>query len=351
MDAPVEKTLPAAGIRLELASMEIQPFRFVQVCPVGEFYQHRIRSSLELVAFLKKNRTAMHLINHAFDYVELAHQINARLLTQCQIVGICHTDQDYYYENLAKIDPHLAGIIAVSPTCLRRLEKQSPHRIGSIPVLPDWDMPIPLPRAPSAFPARPLRLLFNGRLLHLQKRVLDIPPFLAALAKRRIPLELTIAGDGPDLPKLKTALDPLPSKTAVRFTGSLPPWKMDSLLDEHDIFLQLSEFEGASVSLMEGMLHSLAPVVTRIDSGIDLLQTGRNALLAPVGDSEALAGHVALLHRDRTQLAPLAQAAYQTAAAHLRQLNYPVRLAHYLQGLKKEGCVIFPASTCRRSKV
>ncbi|PAW78801.1 MAG: hypothetical protein B9S32_05310 [Verrucomicrobia bacterium Tous-C9LFEB] len=326
----LKQTLPAAGVRLELASMEIQPFRFTQVADIDAFYDHRIRTGLELVAFLKKNRHAVHLINHAFDYVTLAHQLSAPLLAQSRLVGICHTDQDYYYQNLQLVDSHLRGIIAVSPLCALKLGRQLPHRAGTMPILPDWDMPIPPPRIHSPSAKAPLRLLFNGRLLHLQKRVLDLPPLLELLAQRGVPAELTIAGDGPDLPKLQSALH---AQTAipVRFTGALPPWEMEALLESHDLFLQLSEFEGASVSLMEAMLHGLAPVVTAIDSGTELLIDEVNALLAPVGNLEAMADRIESLHHQRARIPRLAQAAYETAATHLRELNYPQRFASYMK--------------------
>lgn len=330
----LKQTLPPAGVHLELASMEIQPFRFAQVADVDAFYDYRIRTGLELVAFLKKNRNAVHLINHAFDYISLAQKLSPPLLAQSRLVGICHTDQDYYYQNLQQADPHLRGLIAVSPLCAHKLGKLLPHRAGTIPILPDWDMPIPPLRLATPAAQAPLRLLFNGRLLHLQKRVLDLPPLLEILARRGIPVELTIAGDGPDLPKLQAALKNQ-TTIPVRFAGALPPWEMETLLDSHDLFLQLSEFEGASVSLMEAMLHGLAPVVTAIDSGTELLIHEVNALLAPVGNMEAIADRIESLHRQRARIPRLAQAAYETASLHLRELNYPQRFASYMAQFNK----------------
>lgn len=329
----LKTTLPEAGVRLELASMEIQPFRFSQVAPIDGFYDYRIRTGLELVAFLKKNRGAIHLINHAFDYVELAAKLNGALLAQSHLVGICHTDQEYYYHNIRKIGAHLRGVIAVSSICAGKLEQIFPQWNGVIPILPAWDMPIPPPQTRDVSSGKPLRLLFNGRILQLQKRVLDIPPLLADLNKRGVPVELTIAGDGPDLPKLQAALKKQ-NASNIRFTGPLPPWEMDDLLDQHDLFLQLSEFEGASVSLMEAMLHSLVPVVTLIDSGIDLLKHGHNALLSKIGDSADMAAKIELLHRHRDMIPPLTSEAYKTASTHLRELNYPEKFAAYLRTIK-----------------
>jgi glycosyltransferase involved in cell wall biosynthesis len=339
----LKKSLPAAGIELTLASLELAPFRFTQVCPPESFYDVRIRQPREWAAFLKTHQSAVHLINHAYEYVDLIEQLRPELLARLSLVGICHTDQDYYYHHLQRLDPKLAGIIAVSPRCRDNLERLLPHRRGAIPVLPDWDMPVepaPLPR--TIDPARPLRILFNGRLLHLQKRVLDLPEISRRLAEAGVPAQLTIAGDGPDLPRLREAFGQ-GRHIPHRLLGPRAPWEMAPLLAEHDIFLQVSEFEGASVSLMEAMVAGLVPVVTGTKSGTELLDPGRNALVCPVGDVAAIAARLGELAADRARLPQLAGAAFADARAYLRALNYPTRLRTYLNQLPTPG---IPEAVC-----
>lgn len=329
----LKKSLPAAGIDLTLASLELQPFRFTQVCAPETFYNIRVRQPREWAAFLKTHQDSIHLINHAYEYVDLIEKLRPELLARLTLVGICHTDQDYYYHNLQRLDAKLAGIIAVSPRCQEKLEQLLPHCRGTIPVLPDWDMPIENePRVRGTDPAKPLRILFNGRLLHLQKRVLDLPEISRRLAAMKISAQFTIAGDGPDLPALRDAFG-RGRHIPHRLLGPRAPWEMASLLGEHDVFLQVSEFEGASVSLMEAMVAGLVPVVTSTESGTELLEHGRNALVCPVGDVATIAFRLGELATKRELLAPLATAAFSDARAYLHALNYPARLRTYLHQL------------------
>jgi glycosyltransferase involved in cell wall biosynthesis len=329
----LKKSLPPTGIELTLASLEIQPFRFPQVCEPDEIYDARIRTPRELIAFLKKHRSSVHLINHAYEYVDLLEKLHPGLLRSLTLVGICHTDQDYYYHNLRRLDSRLSGIVAVSPRCVEKLEQLLPHRRGTIPVLPDWDMPVgTTPPARYQNEKQPLRMLFNGRLLHVQKRVLDLPEISRRLAQVRAPVTLTIAGDGPDLQRLRedfTQGDHIP----YRLLWPRAPWEMAQLLERHDVFLQISEFEGASVSLMEAMIAGLVPVVTSTESGTELLENDRNALLCPVGDVAAIAARLADLAQNRGRIPQLGREAFQTARAYLKKLDYAQGLREYLESL------------------
>jgi glycosyltransferase involved in cell wall biosynthesis len=329
----LKKSLPAAGIELILVSLEIQPFRFPQVCDVDEIYDARIRTPQEWIAFLKKNQNAVHLINHAYEYVDLLEKLHPALIPRLKLVGICHTDQDYYYHHLRQLDSHLSGIVAVSPRCREKLEALLPHRRGQIPVLPDWDMPVDTAPAVRNQNARqPLKALFNGRILHFQKRVLDLPEITRLLARAHAPVTLTIVGDGPDLPRLRDGLE-RGEHIPVQLLPPRAPWEMATLLKEHDVFLQVSEFEGASVSLMEAMVAGLVPVVTHTESGTELLENDRNAVLCPVGDAAAIAFSLIELAQNRYRIARLGREAFQTARGYLQKLDYTARLRDYLENL------------------
>jgi glycosyltransferase involved in cell wall biosynthesis len=146
-------------------------------------------------------------------------------------------------------------------------------------------------------------------------------------------VELTIVGDGPDLPCLRDGFSQ-GRQIAHRLLGPRAPWEMAPLLESHDIFLQVSEFEGASVSLMEAMVAGLVPVVTGTESGTELLEHGRNALICPVGDIAAIARQITDLAADRGRIDELGLAAFTDAQSYLRLLNYPARLRTYLHTLR-----------------
>ena len=270
----LKKSLPAAGIDLTLASLELQPFRFTQVCAPEKFYDVRVRQPREWAAFLKTHRSAIHLINHAYEYVDLLEQLRPELLEQLTLVGICHTDQDYYYHHLCRLDAKLAGIIAVSP----RLRAKS------------WSNCSRTARAPS--PSCPTG---TCRWRPSLRRAARIRPSRCACSFQRPPASSAkasarSAGNQPPPRGGRRARRSSPSwATAptcpscarpfgrgrhipLRLLGPRAPWEMAPLLAAHDIFLQVSEFEGASVSLMEAMVAGLVPVVTGTASGTELLE-------------------------------------------------------------------------------
>jgi glycosyltransferase involved in cell wall biosynthesis len=330
----LKKSLPAAGIELTLVSLEIQSFRYQQVCKSDEIYDVRIRSVQEFVAFLKKHQSSVHVINHAYEYVDLLAKVNPGLLPRLTLVGICHTDQDYYYQNIKRLDAKLSGIVAVSPRCVEKLEELLPHRRGQIPVLPDWDMPIAKePTLPHQSAFKPLQVLFNGRMLHVQKRVLDLPEISRLLAQAKVEVKLTIVGDGPDLPRLREEFSK-GEHIPHRLLSPRAPWEMSHLIEEHDVFLQISEFEGASVSLMEAMVAGLTPVVTQTESGTDLLQNRRNALLCPVGNVTAIAANLIELAQNRDKIPTLGREAFHTAQTYLQELGYTRRLREFIEGFQ-----------------
>jgi len=183
-----------------------------------------------------------------------------------------------------------------------------------------------------------VRVLFNGRLLHLQKRVLDLPEISRRLAQAGAHVTLTIVGDGPDLPRLREDFsrgDHIP----YRLLWPRAPWEMAQLLEAHDVFLQISEFEGSSVSLMEAMIAGLVPVVTNTESGTEFLENDRNALLCPVGNVAAIAARLADLAQNRARIPQLGREAFQTARAYLQKLDYAQGLRVYLENLQSTFAV------------
>jgi glycosyltransferase involved in cell wall biosynthesis len=222
----------------------------------------------------------------------------------------------------------------VSPTCAATLAARIPEHRSKIVTLPAWAVQLPPAVAQPRAINEPLRLLYTGRILHFQKRVYDLVELATRLRAAKVNATLTIAGDGPDLAELQQRIAKVGSRAIhVTFEPVRPPWEMDALLTSHHAFVQVSEFEGASVSLMEALAHGLVPAVTITRSGHDLLESDVNALTAPVGDMKRLAAQIALLARDANRHRRIASAARATAEAYLADLAYPERFGSLMQSV------------------
>lgn len=321
-----EATNTNTNLKIKLLDLSFCPYRFEQTCKSEDIYDHSIHTERELIAFLKQQRESVHITNHCFEYLDILQAISPSLLKRSPIVGICHTDQNYYYENILKHQDHFKGLIAVSEECRTSLQKLLPHWPTPIQVLPDWFMALP-EEAQKVITTDPLKIIYNGRLIQTQKRVLDLPLICRGLNERGVSFNLDIYGSGPDEIKLHNELAPYVKSRQVKFQGMQAPWSMPLILNEYDIFLQTSEFEGESVSLIEAMSHGLAPVVTATRSGVTMLAHGRNSLMAPPGDTDGICENLHLLQKSPSLIAEIQQSARATGKELIQEIQYLEKLS------------------------
>ena len=99
------------------------------------------------------------------------------------------------------------------------------------------------------------------------------------------------------LPGLRRYVDQRPALSdRVRFLGHVPHGEMAALLGSADFLLQASLREWSGYAVLEALAVGALPVVTRIDAFQEITDGGRQGVLFPVGDPEALARGVLALN-------------------------------------------------------
>lgn len=244
-------------------------------------------------------------------------------------VGMCHADDDeQYYRPLSWYEPVIRHFVAVSRECQERVVARLPYRSQDVTMLPyGIHVPCGLSRD---YQADPLRIIYAGRVTQLQKRVRDFVPLVEELGRLGVRYTFDIVGDGDELAHLRKELLGRAPRDAVRFHGHVPHSRVPEFWAAADAFVQVSDFEGTSVSMLEAMANGVAPVVTAASSGIrGVVNDGENGFVVPVGDMAGMARALQRLSRDKALLARLAGAAHVTAQAYSADL-YPGRFAEVL---------------------
>jgi glycosyltransferase involved in cell wall biosynthesis len=242
--------------------------------------------------------------------------ISPLLQPKIGIVGIVHSDDPQHYEHVTRLGRYWNAIVAVSGTIASRVAELDPSLSSRLVTIPyGVDVPPSLPdRGSSA--GRPLRLIYAGRLVREQKRVQDLPKIFAALSERGIPAQLSVIGSGNQEKNLRESCARWIESGHVRFLGTLANTEVARELEQSDVFVLTSEFEGLPVSLLEAMGRGCVPIVTDINSGIpDLVRDGENGFRVPVGDIKAFADSVQSLHGDPALLRRLSEGSYRAIDA------------------------------------
>lgn len=160
-----------------------------------------------------------------------------------------------------------------------------------------------------------LKLFHIGRLVKT-KGAFETVQALALARSRGVDAHLVIAGDGPDLPRLRQAVDQLGLAGQVTFAGPAFGERKARLTCEADVLLLPTyHSEGLPYALLEGMAAGLVPVVTPIAAIPDVVTEGVHGLFVPPRDPEAIAQALATLAADRAGLARMGAASRERVLA------------------------------------
>lgn len=121
-------------------------------------------------------------------------------------------------------------------------------------------------------------------------------------------IALLIVGGGDQEVNLKSLVSQLNLDDHVRFTG--PREEIQTILNEIDIFVLPTYFEGISIALLEAMAAQKPIVATSIPENLEILTHNETALLVRPGDIRALANALLQLIEQKPLREHLSKRAY-----------------------------------------
>ena len=148
----------------------------------------------------------------------------------------------------------------------------------------------------------PLRICYPCRLEIAQKRADLIPHIMEMLNTAEVQYELNIVGQGKYEAELKKYVSNNGLRDKVNFLGWLPKDDLISFFYTQDVYLNTSEYEGTSLTMLEAMASGCVPVVTDVSGVADFIQVDNNGIICTVNDVEVIGKNLINLARDRSLL-------------------------------------------------
>lgn len=164
-------------------------------------------------------------------------------------------------------------------------------------------------RSPRPRERRPFRVLFVGRLTNWK----GVETLLLA-GRSLADCEISIVGDGPELPLLKTLHAQLGRPASMTFLGRQREDQVRDRMLASDVLVLPSNYEGLSHTLLEACAAGLVPVVSDIGGNREVVTDGIHGLVVPYADPNALGAALAGLVADDALLLRLAAGARARAA-------------------------------------
>jgi colanic acid/amylovoran biosynthesis glycosyltransferase len=127
-------------------------------------------------------------------------------------------------------------------------------------------------------PLPPLRLLMVGRLVPVKGHEVLLRA-VARLVRRGLPLEVRLAGDGPEGPRLQALAAALGIAEQVNFLGALPEEEVAALYDWCHVAVLSSRSEGTPMTVIEAMAKARPVVAPRLTALPEMVVEGVTGFL------------------------------------------------------------------------
>lgn len=142
---------------------------------------------------------------------------------------------------------------------------------------------------------------------------------LAMLKARGIPATLTIAGEDEQGGQgyhqtLVTLIDELGLQDSVNLLGAVSQERIRQELESAHVFALASHNEGIPVAVMEAMAMEMPVVVTDVGGNSELIESGRDGILVPDREPEAMANAISEVLKSQEIARSLSQASRQKIA-------------------------------------
>lgn len=245
----------------------------------------RARNSA-LVERVKKLNLDIIVISNFANYLPA---FNA-LACHSRLISMGHGDhsQSYslFHSSQYFVHRHIAISQAIVESCAEMCPPQWQYKVA----LRHHGVPVPKEIAPLTVGNGPVRAAYCGRLDFSDKRLQDLPVLWQRFVELGGQGELTIIGDGEAGGWLKTQFKSEIEKGSVRFTGYQQGVALEEELREQEIILNLSNWEGLSLSVIEAVMRGCYPILSKVRSGhSEIVRVIGGGTLCHVGDCEGFA--------------------------------------------------------------
>lgn len=216
-------------------------------------------------------------------------------------VSVLHNDKKIIYRKTAYMYPYIDAIAGISRDILKKLKEEY-----EVP-----DEKFYYQESPVAYEneftkdytldaAKPLQIGYAARIVKLQKRSDLLIPLIEELEKKNIYYEFQIAGNGDFYNELFQWVKAKGLENKIILLGFIERKKMPDFWKKIDVFVNVSDYEGTCLSMLEAMSYGAVPVLTGVSGVNDFIENEENGYITPLGQVTEMANAIDMLalHRE-----------------------------------------------------
>lgn len=278
----------------------------VEAVPIKEQFKFRRQTLFDIANVMVQYLPCTIISCHVDEILMAGYIVKLLYPEKVKLISTIHGGLEYVYLDNFSVEKAVDEYLGVSVDICENLIKKG------IPQKKVFHMTCPVPCRKTltkefANEKGPIRIAYGGRLIKAQKRTELLKPLVEELYNRNIDFTLDIAGDGP----LKSELEQFVQKNnfvdKVHFWGQLEKAEMEEFWKNSDIFINLSDYEGNSLSMMEAMANGLVPIVTRVSGVKENIKENYNGFVVDLENVSQMVEYIGYLGKHRELLKAFGQ--------------------------------------------
>lgn len=266
------------------------------VCRISE--KETIRHMVDL---MEENLPCVFVNNFAGCGFMAAVILKKKYPDLVKIISVIHNDNKSLFDAHMMLSDYIDKIFCVSNQICQHMQgiylyDKSRYYFKEQPIEPaygwkrEWNI------------SAPIRIGYAARLVKQQKRADLLTDLIAHLEKEVGNYIFRIAGDGECLENIEKYVRTNGLEEKVQLLGRLPKCKMPDFWKDQDVFVNISEYEGTSLSMLEAMAYGCVPVVTDVSGAREFITDGENGYICKVGQIDHIAECISELSKDREKI-------------------------------------------------
>lgn len=263
-----------------------------------------------LVRIIVKNLPCKVITSSVNDFMLAAYLVKHFRPEDIEIISVVHTSYERAYGDYLEWkecpDFYVAVSLDIKKIMMERGVK--PYKITSMTC--PFACERELKRTYDVNRSQPIRIGYAGRLEIDSKRMDLLLKLVETLAGRNIPFILELAGAGTAQAEMEKFTVERKLQDRVFFLGEIERKEIASFWMRQDICVNISDYEGRSISIIEAMGNGAAPVVTATSGVNEDIENGVNGYIVPVGEYMAMADQIERLENDRITLCKMGKLAH-----------------------------------------
>lgn len=250
---------------------------------------------------IKKHLPAIVIPNASDDIFLACYILKYYHSEKIKVVSVVHSDIEFSYIQNTRYEEIIDKFICVSDDISEKLKQRLKHRERDIFT---QITPVRLEQYTRTYSKEkePIKLGYVGRLEKSDKRADRLIDLIKVLETRDIHYQMNIVGEGNYYYLIKEYVEVEGLEKKVHLLGGIPNTLIYDFWRQQDIFINVSDLEGTSISMLEGLYNGAIPILTDVSGVRKFVTHGENGFIVNTGDIESMVDYIQYLEQNRDAL-------------------------------------------------